>query len=472
MLLTITTTYQPATDLGYLLHKNPASLHTRTESYGTAHVFYAEASAERCTAVLLLEIDPIGLVRNRRGPAGDTALLAQYVNDRPYAASSLLCVAMAGAFREALNGRSAERPELASTPLPLEFHLPVLPCRGGEGMLRALFEPLGYVVDATPSMLDESFPSWGNSPYFSVRLRITATLQSALTHLYVLIPVLDNDKHYWVGEAEVDKLLQRGEPWLNSHPQRDLVVRRYLKYRRSLADMALERLLEASDEGDVPDAPERSAESGQGEQTLERELSLNEIRLETVAAMVKALGATSLIDLGCGEGRLLRQVLAQRGLSRVTGVDVSHRALEIARDRLNVDRLPKTLADKLTLVHGSLTYRDTRFEGYDVATVIEVVEHLDPARLEAFERVLFEYARPNAIILTTPNREYNVKFPSLPPGRLRHSDHRFEWSRAEFMAWANNVAGRFGYTTEFHAIGMLDAELGAPTQMAVFSLVK
>lgn len=467
MLLTLTTTHAPATDLGYLLHKHPARLHSRRQSWGTAHVFYPQADAERCTAALYVDVDPIGLVRDRKGPGGATGLLDQYVNDRPYTASSLLSAAIAETFGSALNGQAAERPELALQPIPLEFELPVLPCRGGEPLLRSLFEPLGYQVQARRLPLDPRFPAWGASAYFHVKLCITATLQAALGHLYVLVPVLDDQKHYWVGEDEVDKLLKRGEAWLGTHPQADLIVRRYLKHQRSLAGLALDRLMD--DEAGEGTAPADAARSEEREQGLERTISLNERRLAAVAGVVEALQAGSVIDLGCGEGRLLKPLLALRSVSRLTGVDVSHRALEIARERLHVDRLPAAVQQKLTLLHGSLTYRDARFAGHDLATVVEVIEHLDAARLGTFTRVLFECARPRAIVMTTPNREYNALFPMLPAGLFRHPDHRFEWTRAEFQAWAGEQAQRHSYDVRHEPIGDVDAALGAPTQMAIFT---
>ncbi len=479
MLLTITTTHQPATDLGFLLRKNPARAHSRSLAQDTAHVFFPEATDARCTAALYVDIDPVGLVRGRKGPAGEGGLLDQYVNDRPYATSSLLSVAMNEMFRDALNGNSPDRPALVTTPMPLEFHLPVLRSRGGEGLLRALFEPLGYAVEAQALPLDARFPAWGDSSYFALTLHITATLQAALSHLYVLIPVLDNTKHYWVGADEVQKLLKRGESWLPAHPARELIVRRYLCAKRSLVDEAIARLADYTDgmgEEDSTDAdtttlPGATAatSAGAAEQALEAPLSLNTQRMDTVSAAVQALGAASVIDLGCGEGKLLRRLLDLRELTRIVGVDVAHRTLEIAAERLHLERLPQRLAEKITLLHGSLTYRDARFEGFDVATVVEVIEHLDPPRLAAFERVLFEYAAPRAIVLTTPNREYNTLFAGMEAGHLRHTDHRFEWTRAEFAAWAGGVAARFGYAMEISGIGNTDATHGTPTQMAVFT---
>jgi len=465
MLLTITTTHQPATDLGYLLHKNPARLHPFLLSFGQAHVFYPQANANACTAALLLDVDPIGLVRNRRSPAGEGGTLDQYVNDRPYVASSFLSVAISRVFGSALGGRSKDRPELAATRIPLTAKISVLPCRGGEDFLRRLFEPLGYQVITQRHLLDEAFPDWGESTYFTVQLAGETRLQDLLTHIYVLVPVLDNEKHYWVGDDEVEKLLRHGSGWLSSHPERDEITRRYLKYRRDLARDALARLNEEeSPEVDVKE----SLHDGE-EEVVERKLNLNEQRLNTVVAALKSANAKRVLDLGCGEGKLLRALLADRGFEEIVGVDVSHRALQIAEERLRLERLPDRQRNRLKLVHGSLMYRDNRLAGFDAAAVIEVIEHLDHARLAAFERVLFEFAKPETIVLTTPNVEYNARFENLPAGKFRHKDHRFEWTRGEFRDWAGGIAERFGYTVRFLPVGPEDVEFGPPTQMAIFN---
>jgi len=459
MLLTITTTHRPATDLGYLLHKRPDRLQSFPLSFGQAHVFYPEASPERCTAALLLDIDPVGLVRQRRGPAGEGGLLQQYVNDRPYVASSFLSVAIAQVFGSALSGRSKERPELAELSMPLEARLSVLPCRGGEAFLRRLFEPLDYEVTTERHPLDEKFPEWGESPYHRVGLRATRPLHELLSHLYVLVPVLDNDKHYWVDDAEVEKLLRHGEGWLATHPEREQIARRYLKHLTRLTRAALDRLLEE-------DADEVEEQHDREEEVLEQRVSLNEQRLAAVASALKESGARRVLDLGCGEGKLLRLLVQEPCFEEIVGLDVSTRPLEIASERRA--RLPEPLRERIKLLHGSLTYRDRRLAGHDAAAVVEVIEHLDLPRLSAFERVLFEFARLRTIVLTTPNAEYNVKFEGLPAGKFRHRDHRFEWTRAEFQAWANGVAGRFGYTVRFLPIGEEDAAVGPPTQMGVF----
>ncbi|MEP6924800.1 MAG: 3' terminal RNA ribose 2'-O-methyltransferase Hen1, partial [Pyrinomonadaceae bacterium] len=444
MLLTITTTHNPATDLGYLLHKNPSRIQTFPQTFGAAHVFYPESNPEKCTAALLLDVDTIGLVRGKRG---ENRTLEHYVNDRSFVASSFLSVAIGQIYRSAMTGKSESHAALAQTAIPLEARVFSLPCRGGEDFLRNLFEPLGYEVRAENQLLDEQFPEWGASDYFNVTLRAEKRLSELLTHLYVLIPVLDNEKHYWVGDEEVEKLLRRGEGWLGSHPMREIITRRYLKHRSSLAREALTRLMQDEIAELATEKPETS------EETLEKPLSLNEQRYAAVIAALKSVAAKRILDVGCGEGKLLRRLLDERSFTEIAGMDVSHRALEIAAERLRLERLPDMQRERIKLLHGSLTYRDARLAGFDAACVIEVIEHLDAARLTAFERVLFEFARPKTIILTTPNFEYNAKFETLPQGKFRHADHRFEWTRAEFEFWAEQTAAKFGYQVQFSTVG-------------------
>jgi len=465
MLLTISTTHSPATDLGYLLHKNPARLQTEELSFGKAHVFYPEAEAERCTVALLLEVDPISLVRGRQGPAGEGGQLQQYVNDRPYAANSFLSVALGRVFSTALSGRSKERQSLAESPLPLSAKLPVVAARGGADLVSRLFGPLGYSVNASGGLLDPQFPGWGESPYVSVEIAGTVRLQDLLTHLYVLIPVLDNEKHYWVGDDEIEKLLKRGEGWLGQHPEKDLIVSRYLKRQRRLTREALDRL--TADQPETEDDQEVSRD--EEEQKVERPIGLHEQRMGTVLSVLRGLGAKRILDLGCGEGKLLRHLLADPQFESILGMDVSWRSLEIAKERLKFDQLPDRQKGRVNLIQGSLMYRDQRLNGFDTAAVVEVIEHLDAPRLSAFERVLFEFAHPVHAVVTTPNAEYNSVFETLPAGQFRHRDHRFEWTRSEFEKWAAGVAERYAYEVRFQPIGPEDPDRGAPTQMAIFS---
>lgn len=465
MLLSITTTHRPATDLGFLLHKNPSNVRTVELPFGPAHVFYPEASEERSTATVMLEIDPVGLVRDRKGTAAEGSPLASYVNDRPYVASSFMSVALAKLFGTAMARRSKDRPDLVDQALPLEVSIPVLPCRGGEPILRRLFEALGYEVHATPIALDERFAAWGTSRYVTATLRTRARVADVLAHLYVLLPVLDDDKHYWVAEDEVEKLMARGGTWLGAHPERDLIVRRYLRHQKHLTTAAFDRLLEE----DQPDPDNDEETHDREEAVVEERLSLNTQRIGAVVSVLRSMGARRVVDLGCGEGKLIRELLADPQFSEVSGVDVSHRALAAAARALHLDRMPEPQRDRVKLCQSSLTYRDRRLSGYDAATLLEVVEHVEPSRLAALERSVFGSAQPGSVVVTTPNAEYNVRFETLPAGAMRHRDHRFEWTRAEFADWSRSVGERYGYAVRFLPVGPEDPEVGPPTQMAVFS---
>ncbi|GAB1821875.1 3' terminal RNA ribose 2'-O-methyltransferase Hen1 [Herbidospora sp. RD11066] len=456
MLLTISTTREPATDLGFLLHKHPGRVQEFPRSFGTAHVFYPEATEERCTAALLLEVDAVRLARTRGRSTPDFSL-GQYVNDRPYAASSLLSTAMADVFRTARSGRCNALPELAETAIPLEITLPALPCRGGPGLAERLFTPMGWDVTADPIPLDPAFPEWGDSRYVTLTLKGELRLADALNHLYVLLPVLDDAKHYWLGDDEVDKLIRAGEGWLATHPDLTLITRRFLNRRTRLTRAAFARLAEVGD--DDEETLEPPAEE-------EVRVPLNTLRRDAVVATIGELGARTVIDLGCGSGQLITALLDQ-GVHKITGVDVSAHTLMIAARKLRLDRMGGRTRERVDLFQGSVTYTDARFAGYDAAVLMEVVEHLDPPRLPAMERVVFGTAKPLYVLVTTPNAEYNPRYENLVG--LRHPDHRFEWTRAEFRNWAQSVAGRYGYQVDYRSVGDDDPEVGSPTQMAVFT---
>ncbi|MCX5203605.1 3' terminal RNA ribose 2'-O-methyltransferase Hen1 [Streptomyces sp. NBC_00237] len=481
MFMTISTTgtqERPATDLGFLLHKHPDRKQSFSTSHGTAHVLYPEANAERCTAALLLEVDPVALVRRGkgkgRGGSPDLAL-AQYVNDRPYAASSLLAVALSTVFKSALHGVCNARPERVEQPMPLRIEVPALPARGGAELVRSLFAPLGWsTVEAVPVPLDAQFPEWGESRYVQLTLEGELRLADALRHLYVLLPVLDDSKHYWVSPDEVDKLLRAGEGWLPSHPEQKLITSRYLSRRWGLTRQATQRLelarLADADDIAVEELDNAVAEESGPAEADERPTPLAEQRREAILGALRAAGAGRVLDLGCGQGQLVQVLLKDVKFTEIVGVDVSVRALTIASRRLGLDRMGERQAERVSLIQGSLTYTDKRLTGYDAAVLSEVIEHLDLPRLPALEYAVFGAARPRTVIVTTPNVEYNVRWETLPAGHVRHGDHRFEWTREEFRGWAGEVAERHGYGVEFVPVGPDDPEVGPPTQMAVFTM--
>jgi 3' terminal RNA ribose 2'-O-methyltransferase Hen1 len=469
--LQITTTHSPATDLGYLLHKNPQRMHEQEVAFGKARLFFPQATEVSCTAVLAMDVDPVALVRGKG--TGD-GLLDQYVNDRPYAASSFLCVAMGRLMREAIAGRSKERQALADTAIPLEAVVSPLPVGrraawlrddSGTDLVTRLFAPLGYSVTFEPIAMDPMRPDWGLSPYATLTLTATIRLKELLTHLYVLIPVLDAKKHYFIGDDEVEKLLARGEGWLHAHPERDLIVSRYLKGRRALVRDALARLTE--DEEAEPEAIVDNRPKDTAEEAIEKPLRLHDRRLDTVVETLKVLAAKRVLDLGCGEGKLIGRLIKDKQFEEIAGVEVSSISLERARARL--EKLPERARARVKLFHGALIYRDTRLRGYDAAALVEVIEHVEPDRLMHLERAVFGDAAPRAVLVTTPNADYNVLFQSLPAGRFRHADHRFEWSRAEFAAWGTRVSEAYDYHVRFEPLGDVDEAHGAPSQMAVFT---
>src|SRR5580698_5372950 len=361
MFLSIATTHRPATDLGYLLHKHPERVHETELAFGKAYVVYPEATESRCEAALVLDVDLVGLVRGKGSAEG---LLDQYVNDRPYAASSFLSVALARSLRTAMNGASKERPELAQMAIPLEAKVSPLPTRGGEKLARALFEPLGWTVNVEP-IEGVGTRAGKNSKYVNLQLQGHAQLSALLNHLYVLIPVLDDEKHYWVGEDEISKLLTHGEGWLQTHPARELIVQRYLKHRRSLADEALARL--APETRDEEAAPERADAP---EEVLERPLRLNDERMDAVVNVLRESGAKTVADLGCGEGKLLARLVRERWVDRLIGVDVSARELERAAKRLKLHESGGPPEGRVTLLHSALTYRDRRLGGVDATVLV------------------------------------------------------------------------------------------------------
>jgi 3' terminal RNA ribose 2'-O-methyltransferase Hen1 len=372
----------------------------------------------------------------------------------------MLAVALKEAFRTALTGRCDARPDLAAQAIPLTIRVPALRCRGGAVLATQVFEPLGWSVGTTTQPLQPQ--EWGPSNYVDLRLRGELRLADALNHLYVLLPVLDDAKHYWVSTEEVDKLVRAGGAWLAAHPAKDLILRRYLSHQARLTRSALARLAEADDT-----VPEEFDNAVTDDDAPAKPLAVQ--RREAILAILRQHGARRVGDLGCGSGTLIKDLLADQSIEHITAVDVSARALQLAARNLHLDKMPDRQRERLNIFQSALTYRDDRLAGLDAAVLMEVIEHLDAERLPALERVVFGFAAPAMVIVTTPNAEYNPYFETLPADAKRHPDHRFEWTRAEFRSWAEQTARAHRYQVGFRPVGPEHPVAGPPTQLAVFT---
>lgn len=459
MLMTITMKGTKTQELGYLLHKNPYRAQYFDLSFGKAYVFYTEVTDSRTTAALLLDLNPIDLARGKLG-SKDGGLF-DYVNDRPYVSSSFMSTAINRVFSTAMNGKCTKRQELADSKFDLEAVIYNLPVRGDKELVRDVFEPLGYDITMRESVLDEKYAQWGDSCYIDLTISGRLKLCDLLNHIYVLIPVFDKQKHYYMSEEEIDKLLRHGEGWLKDHPMKNIIIRRYFDMKHSYANKAIARLIEAESETETQKTEDQTEQA--------KRIPLNTLRLEAVKNAVLQSGSSSVLDIGCGECRLTSLLLREQQIRKITAADVSVSVLEMAKQKLNIDRMQPYLRDKLTMIQASLLYKDKRFNGFDAACVVEVIEHIDESRLPLFEKVLFGSAVPKTVIVTTPNKEYNYNYPMLENGTLRHKDHRFEWTRAEFKLWCDHICDEFGYKVTYMNIGDVDETFGTPTQGAIFT---
>jgi len=465
MLLTITYTGENAADLGYLLHKNPSRPQTAKFNFGKVHVFYPEVSANRCTAALLLDMDPLNLARGKQGSTGGG--LFDYVNDRPYVSSSFMSTAISRVFGTAMSGHCEKNQALADSALELSASLVMLPCRGDTGMLEKVFAPLGYEVKWESGLLDGRFPEWGDSCYVNLTISGKVRLQDLLRHIYVLIPVFDYRKHYWINDKEVDKLLAHGSGWLENHPEKNFITRRYFTRLNQFTKQALKRLNRLDNGEGGAESPVTEGES-EAESPQVKIPRLNDQRLGAVLNELKNSGAKSVLDMGCGEGRLLQLLMKEKSFIAIAGTDVSAVILSRVAEILKLDRLSETEKKRITLFQSSLCYRDKRFKNYDAVSIVEVIEHLDENRLPALEAVVFADAAPATVIITTPNFDYNINYTGLRENKFRHGDHRFEWNRAQFRAWADSAAVRNNYSVRYEDIGEQDEKQNTPTQMVVF----
>jgi 3' terminal RNA ribose 2'-O-methyltransferase Hen1 len=457
MLLTVSTTHRPATDLGFLLGRNTERCQSFPLPFGQAHVFYPVADVDRCTAALLLEFDPVRFVRDSRNRTNDAGTLSGYVNDRPYVASSLMSIAMARAFAPGMSGESRDRPKLVDTPIDLEATLSVLRCREGAGFIKRIFEPLGYTVETTPIPFPPTFAGWGESPYHAVKITARTKLKDLVSQLYLLLPVLDDDENYEVGDEKLVKLIERREGWLRTHPERDRIAKRYTKPENRWVEHTVARVVAA----DTDDLAADDDEADRRQKAAETP-DLEKLRTAAVMTALREASARRVADLACGTGTLMKALLPEPRFKQVIGIDASIRALDIARVRLAIEKLPPEGRERVGLHQGAPTYRDAKLAGLDAICLVDYLERIDRSKLPALERVVFEFAKPTTVVFTTANADHGTPRPA-------HSPHASEWTRTAFEEWATETASRFGYEVRFVAIGPKHEQQGSPSQMAVWT---
>jgi 3' terminal RNA ribose 2'-O-methyltransferase Hen1 len=444
MIITIIARGSGCQSLSHLLHKHPGKVYQSELPFGLARVFYPKYGEAECRVVLAVDLDNVEAVRG-----GADWALGKYVSDRPYTASSLLCVAISKVFRSAVAGKCLKDPPLVEQELDLEFQLPAV--KVSEEMCLKLFGPLGYRIQVGRGPSEDGGGEWEAGGCVWLVGRKTGLVRDLLNHLLVLIPAMDHGKHYWVEEGEVDKLLTQGKGWLEDHPQRDFIVRTCLKKQGKL----------------IRDFDNRiQLRANQNQACGKRDL--HSVRLDTVLRKIFEFAPSSVVDLGCGEGKFLTKLLEETNIPKISGMDVSTRAIGALSEKL--DRYYCQHRGRARLFAGSLVYRDIRIAGFDAAVMIEVIEHIDPERLHAVETAVFGDARPRRVIVTTPNRDYNCLFVGLGGG-LRHGGHRFEWTRGEFEKWAEKISDEYGYTFCIKGIGDEHPEYWTPSQMAIFEAV-
>lgn len=458
MLLTISTSQQPVYDLGYLLHKHPDKFQTFELSFGEAYVFYPEVSESKMTVALMVDIDSIEFSNNRKFNWSGLSL-GQYVNDRAFTCSSLLSVAISKVFGTAMAGNCKEKPDSVNSKKEFEVELSTVSYHGHEFLIDELFKPLGYSVEYTRLEYDKSFPQWGQSPFCHLKLKFNGTLQNLLRHLYILLPVLDNNKHYWVQEEEVHKLLSKGRGWLETHPQLALICNRYLKFQSHLIRKFWNELNEFSSKNVKPLKASNHSK-------VNKE-NLNSLRVQAITNVLRQFKCKRVIDIGCGDGKLIKSLLSIPFFTQIVGMDVSSVELGRAKKKINYSELPEIQLERVKFFQGSLLYKDTRLLGYDALCLIEVLEHIEPDRLKMVENRIFKEINSSLVIVTTPNKEFNVKY-EMKQNEFRHQDHRFEWDRDTFFQWCKKLSHTYDYQVNVSGVGQCDSKLGSPTQMAVF----
>ncbi|MCK1992095.1 3' terminal RNA ribose 2'-O-methyltransferase Hen1 [Peribacillus muralis] len=443
MQLTINASGNNVKAISYLLSKNPNNLYERKHKGHVVRLFYSTFTETEMEATIFVTPDPIELVKN----TANSYDITHYINDREFAVSSIFCSLIRSALGTALNGQpKEEHAEWVNHPFSFQFDFGPVVSTLSDNQLRELFEPIGYEVSITRPDIQYSFDMKDRSSTRTVSLKGLKTLQEGLRHLFVLIPVIDNYKHYYIDEKEIDKLERYGEGWLDDHPMRDFIYRQSLRFKEVYSIV----------ENKKPEMKKDDKES---------KVRLNDLRYEKIFDTVSQMHPSSVVDFGSGEGKLSVRLGFIEGVKEILAVEPSQSATLKALGRFDKVKdkekfvIPKPL-------WGSLFYYDEELKNKDVIILCEVIEHIDEHRLPKVMDTILQDYQPRALILTTPNREYNEVYDM--EDALRHNDHRFEWTRAEFQQWCTARNHDDSYDLRFEGIGEEHVTQGCPTQMCVF----
>lgn len=458
MLLSITCEHEHSQELSWLFHKNPDKIQSFNIIAGKAFVFYPEYSDKKVKICLALDIDTVTLVRKLKLPL-DSHLLQHYVNDRPYVVSSFMSTAISNVFSSALNGNCKDKPELIDVIFPFEVEISVLKVIGGESLIKKFFEPLGYEVETESFNLDEKFENWGKSRYYKVKLKNNLTLKDLLSHLYVLIPTFDMEKHFYIGNIEAENFLKKGESWLKTHPEKETIIKRYFRKLGKYSNYILSKLNENQED------EEKELEIDI--EVKKKKESLQTIRINTIFDKLCELGTKTVADVGCGEGKLLRLLKNKPQFQKICGTDVVYKNLIIAKDKLDLDEVATHNLEKINIFQSSILYKDDRLKEYETICLIEVIEHIEEDRIVFLEKIVFGYLNTKNVLISTPNSEYNNVYMPENSDSFRHEDHRFEWNREEFKNWVEKICNNFNYNADFFGIGDYNEQFGYPTQAVI-----
>ena len=444
MQLTIRATGENVKVISYLLAKNPNNVYERNHKGHLVRLFYSECSETELDVTIFVTPDSLELKQN----GSYTYDITHYINDREFAVSSIFCSFIRPALGTALNGQPKEEyKEWVNHCFPFEFQFGPVSSTLSNEEIRALFEPLGYETTISRAETNYSFHLKQKSTARFISLKGSTTLQHGLRQLFVLIPVLDNYKHYYIDEKEIEKIERYGEGWLENHPLKSFILRQALRFKEVYS---------------IVQKTEESEESK--EKTVK--IRLNDLRYEKIIEMVKGIEPRRrIVDFGSGEGKLSLRLGFVDGVQEVLAVEPSETAALQAIERFEKVRHQEGFVMP-TPLWGSLFYYDERLKNKDIMILCEVIEHIDAYRLpKMMDTILNEY-QPKVLIITTPNQEYNAVY-NLGE-QIRHHDHRFEWTREEFQTWCVD-RNNGNYELAFIGIGEMHEQYGCPTQMCVFS---